>query len=281
MDTYRALRSWVGREGQVRRGEILMLDDRRAVQLMKRVNPLVAPAPGLVSTRGPAPDTAGPEAGAKATTRRTGLGAPLWYPDWTGLTVFILASGPSLADAPVERLRGGPWRVIAVNRSWERAPWADLLHGCDLQFWAHYGGVPKFAGLKSCTDKAVLRRPWGVNHISVDRRCDTMLLDRPGVIGWGGNSGFHAVQLAALFGARRIGLVGYDMTVRGGLHWHGAHPSGLHNPTEKNVARWRRVLDAAAPVLAARKIEVKNCAPGSALEAYEKCSLIDATGAWR
>lgn len=93
------------------------------------------------------------------------------------------------------------------------------------------------------------------------------------VIGWGGNSGFQAVNLAAHFGTKRIILVGFDMRVDLGVHWHGDHRAGLNNPTPSSVERWRWILDRAAPDLAERGIEVVNASPVSALTAYPKIDL--------
>lgn len=103
-----------------------------------------------------------------------------------------------------------------------------------------------------------------------------MLFDEVGLVGWGGNGGFHAVNLAAQFGARRIVLVGFDMTLANGVHWHGRHPAGLNNPSARNLAKWAATLDAAAPSLAERGIEVVNTAADSALEAYPKMPFEDA-----
>lgn len=97
-----------------------------------------------------------------------------------------------------------------------------------------------------------------------------------GVLGWGGNGGFHALNLAVQFGAKRIVLVGYDMRCDLGLHWHGKHPTGLNNPTPRNVERWRRVIDEAAPILAALGVTVINASPVSMLTAYPKMSLSEA-----
>lgn len=102
------------------------------------------------------------------------------------------------------------------------------------------------------------------------------MLDEPGVLGWGGNSGFHALNLAVQAGARRIVLVGYDMTIAGGVHWHGRHPSALNNPTAGNIDRWRRVMDAAAPMLAECGVEVLNASAVSALAAFPKVAFEEA-----
>lgn len=81
------------------------------------------------------------------------------------------------------------------------------------------------------------------------------------------------MNLAAQMGARRIVLVGFDMTLAHGLHWHGAHGDGLNNPREAVVARWRDAFERSAPILAAAGVEVFNASPHSALEAFPKRPL--------
>jgi len=103
-----------------------------------------------------------------------------------------------------------------------------------------------------------------------------MAFDQFGVLGAGGNSGFQAVNLAAQTGAARIALVGFDMTISAGVHWHGRHKPGLNNPGHLVIDGWRRGLDAMAPKLAALGIEVVNCSAQSALKAYRHMSLEEA-----
>lgn len=112
--------------------------------------------------------------------------------------------------------------------------------------------------------------------MKVEKSQDKLLVGMFGTLGWGGNSGFHALNLAVQFGAKWIALVGYDMRCDRGLHWHGKHIPGLNNPTPQNVERWRRVTDEAAPMLAALGVTVVNCSPISALTAYPKMSLKEA-----
>lgn len=100
-----------------------------------------------------------------------------------------------------------------------------------------------------------------------------ILFEPLGRIGWGGNGGFHALNLAVQFGARKIILLGYDMTLRNGVHWHGMHQGSLANPRQASVDRWREILDKQAPVLAARGVQVVIGSPGSALSAYRKLEL--------
>src|SRR4030067_1089732 len=63
---------------------------------------------------------------------------------WTGQTVAILASGPSLESESLDALRGLP--VIAINDSWRKYPNAEILYACDPPWWKHHGGVPQYMG---------------------------------------------------------------------------------------------------------------------------------------
>lgn len=119
-------------------------------------------------------------------------------------------------------------------------------------------------------------RVWGVKAVNLTKNCDRLELFRPGTVGWSGNSGFHAFNLAVQFMPAKIVLVGFDMTLAHGVHWHGKHPSGMNNPRARNVERWRKCLDAAAPTVAALGIRVFNASPISALQNYPKTSLLEA-----
>lgn len=103
-----------------------------------------------------------------------------------------------------------------------------------------------------------------------------MLFDHWGEIGWGSNGGFQAVNLAVQFGAGLIILVGFDMSLERGIHFHGRHPAGLNNPTQSSVERWRIELDAQAPLLAKMGIDVVIGSPHSRLTAYRRAPLMEA-----
>lgn len=84
------------------------------------------------------------------------------------------------------------------------------------------------------------------------------------------------MNLAVQWGARRILLVGFDMNLKRGAHWHGRHPAGLNNPRQANVDMWRRVLDDQAPILHNLGVEVLNCSMSSDLTAYRKVPFLEA-----
>lgn len=206
---------------------------------------------------------------------------------WRGSTVVCIASGPSLTaddcravkawkdQAPQER------RVIAVNTSFRLAPFADALYACDAPWWTTYLSLPRERGIAhlsdwrgerwSASDDA--RRLYGVNRIK--GRWGDGHSKEPGVIHFGGNSGYQAIELAAQFGARRILLLGYDMQLTDGKHhWHGLHPPNMGNGT--NFAVWcRRAVEQAAGLQEAG-IEVLNCSRQTALTAFRQFKLEDA-----
>lgn len=162
----------------------------------------------------------------------------------------------------------GRVRVIAVNEAWRLVPFADVLYGCDGAYWLLNDGVPAFRGLKMTQDgPATIRLP-ELNRVTVRSKHDRILMRQAGVIGDGGNSGFQAVNLAAQFGSPEIWLVGFDMRIDRGLHFHGRHVKGLNNPSQHNLLRWRSAFMRAAPTLARHGISVINANSESHLTAF-------------
>ena len=138
-------------------------------------------------------------------------------PEWLDDTAFIIACGPSLANVPVEKIRG-KGRVIAINDSFIKAPWADVLYFCDKRtFWDEYESQIKaiFRGkyivtLDNKIEGVKSLKNTGPNGLETD----------PGGLRTGSNSGYQAINLAYHFGATRIVLIGYDMSCRGhSIHW--------------------------------------------------------------
>lgn len=197
------------------------------------------------------------------------------WPDWSGEIAVVCASGPSLTREDIETARSRA-RVAVTNESWRLAPLADVLYGCDYQWWRRNGGVPEFQGRKFCQKKAASREAWGVEWVPSVRR-DVLFVDGERRIGWGGNSGFQALNLAIQFGACRIALLGFDMRVDRGLHWHEDHDD---NPAAHAVDRWRKALDGQAGWLRKQGVEVVNCTPGSALTAYPRMGIAEALERW-
>jgi hypothetical protein len=149
-----------------------------------------------------------------------------------------------------------------------------VLYACDRKWWDLHDGLPAFDGLKITQDGAAAKR-YGLLQVRNTKR-DQLALGEPGLTGWGGNSGFQALNLAVQFGARKIVLVGFDMTLEHGVHWHGLHPRGLNNPAQRNVEKWRAALDGAHGLLAQLGVLVLNASPVSTLTKYRKVTLEEA-----
>jgi hypothetical protein len=154
---------------------------------------------------------------------------------WPHASVVIIASGISLtADdcALVERWRNGvDRRVIVINTSYQRAPWADVLYACDGRWWEKYHGdvAGHFAGALWTQDELAAHK-FGLHYV---RSENSMGLNRArGVINVGANSGSQAIGLAYQAGAEEIILLGFDCRDNneiGRTHWHGDHPGDLQS----------------------------------------------------
>lgn len=185
---------------------------------------------------------------------------------WTGHTVAILASGPSMSQAVAEAVRVAGIPAIAVNTTHRLAPWAWMLYAADAEWWRHPGNADaaQFAGLKvSCSPvSGVLQlRNAGVVGYS----------DEPDCVHTLGNSGGQALQIAVKAGAARVLLCGFDMRDSG--HWHGQHPAGLRDTEWQTYAEWVKRFEKVAPALAQRGVDVVNVTPGSALTCFRQSTL--------
>jgi hypothetical protein len=195
---------------------------------------------------------------------------PVWFPDWPGHDCLIVASGPSAVEQPIAAARGR-CKAIVINNSWWLAPWAEILYACDAEWWQS-GNGNDFAGLKVSRSHhpgvmQVRLRPDG------EAWCNRILMDEMGEIGAGGSSCFQALNLAVQFGCRRIALVGCDARIDKGKHWHPDHGGRLKNPVQQTADIWVRSFQAAAQDLVALGVEVTNCSPDSAINAFVKAPL--------
>lgn len=203
---------------------------------------------------------------------------PDWFPDWSRETGIIVASGPTASKVPLIKAQGKA-KFVAINNSWKLAPWADILFACDMSWWKYNNGAPEFKGMKVTIEEKVIRDFPDVKVVKCRKPDDRLVTDEKGTVGWGGNSGFHCINLLVQFGCPKILLVGMDMTLNHGIHWHGKHPPHMNNPTPANVARWARSVDAAARVIKPMGIKVINCSDISALQNYPKMSFEEALAA--
>lgn len=200
------------------------------------------------------------------------------WPDWSGETAVIVGTGPSAADVPLG-LAQGLARFFVIKSSWRLAPFADALYGLDKGWWIANQGGAKFKGLKFSPSPTICRVYPDIQYVRL-RPFTRVLTDETGVIGCGlreggGHSGFQAINLAVQFGAKRILLVGFDMTLSHGAHWKD-DDRGVGKPDVGRVKSWREAMDKCAPQFKELGIDVINCTPRSALTAYPKMELVEA-----
>ncbi len=104
------------------------------------------------------------------------------------------------------------------------------------------------------------------------------LLAAAGKTGSGGNSGFQALNLSIQWGAKRILLIGFDMTDKpGSLHWYGHNQwRGANNPDRHNFKRWIASFENAAKQCRELGVEVINCSAVSALTCFPQMMIEEA-----
>jgi hypothetical protein len=191
---------------------------------------------------------------------------------WEGRTVAVVASGPSLKGADLGALEGIP--TIAVNDSWRLVPFAQVLYAADREWWEYHKGVPQFQGEKWTQHKGA--KQWPARAAEMGLRVIRSaplpgLSCEPSLIHTGANSAYQVLNLAVLAGASRVLLLGCDMK---GPHWFGKHPGKLHRPSP--YSRFRKAFEGVAPQLVQLGVEVINCSPISAIQAYPKMPLEEA-----
>jgi hypothetical protein len=196
---------------------------------------------------------------------------------WDGCEVAILASGESLSveqSEAVKRWRDAASsfrRVIAINTTFRRALYADVIYACDGAWWDGRDRLdaPRYADEAKATFAGEL---WTRDADAAKRHGLRLLKSQPGrglerqvgVINEGSNSGYQAIGLAYQAAARVVYLLGYDM--KGG-HWHGEHPGMLrkNSPFPIFLRNFKRL---AAEVAALPDFSVINCTPNSALRDF-------------
>lgn len=186
-------------------------------------------------------------------------------PLWRGRTVAILASGPSMSQEVANLVRAAGIRAIVINSTYRLAPWADMLYAADAQWWREHPMAQEFPGLR----------------VSVSAMLGVLQLQNTGTEGYephrmgirtGGNSGYQALHIAIHGEAERILLCGFDMSNRGGLHWHGAHPAPLRNTDDHSYTRWVERFAALKDI----GPEIINVTPGSAITCFPSMDLHEA-----
>lgn len=196
-----------------------------------------------------------------------------------------MGGGPSLSgfDAGILRGRG---RVIAINEAGlTLAPWGDVHFFPDARWleW-NFDRIELFRGryrvtrqdptirnracspkLKSRIDKAL--PDLDIKFVEQERR--VVLSARSNKVA-GVDGGGGAINMAYLFGVKRIVLLGFDMRPNG--NWHTDNPHKKRAPPG-SYQRFAYSIGRMVPLLEKHGVEVLNAGPDSALECFPKIQL--------
>jgi hypothetical protein len=192
--------------------------------------------------------------------------------EWPGECCFIVAGGPSVLACNLDRLRGR--KVIAVNSSYERVPFADYLLFSDNRWWReHRERAAAFAGqivsLSELADWPRLRK--------LSRRKPPGLSSDPRSLTMRRTSLAAAINLAVLLGATTIVLLGADGKdgADGRTHHHEPHPW-----PQKPDCWVEQTKDLATLVEPLRELNVAvlNASPDSAWTFWPRVSFDQAIG---
>lgn len=183
--------------------------------------------------------------------------------NWSGQTIVVCASGPSMTQAVADAVRDSGLIAIVTNDTWRRLPSAAVLFAANASWWqARNPRVSptreEFHGERICCEPQVP----GTVYVF------------PREMGAGGNSALRACHLAEDRGAAQVLLFGVDLRTDQVTHWHGLH-RGLSNPSEATFLRHRSGW---ARYAAMTKMDIRNGNPDSGLDCFPKARPEDLLG---
>lgn len=193
--------------------------------------------------------------------------------DISGYTeCFIVAGGPSLKGFDWSLLDGK--FVIAINRSYEVLPNAQIIYFTDDDWWkTHKEKLLQHAGAKykgSLPNKFIKHPQVKEYTLSGPHHLDMT----PGHLRHGHNSTYAAVNLAVQLGFKKIYLLGVDMKWgqkgnKATSHWHDGH---RRTDPESVYKKMMECFATMATPLKTHKVEVINLNPDSGLTVFPKQS---------
>lgn len=197
---------------------------------------------------------------------------PIWSVprEWPGERCLVICGGESVRAqrALISRWSG---RIVAVKHGVLLRPDADVL------FFA--GERPAEIApvcLEAFTGRYIVVRGRGHEAFPAESkrvwRTETheRWSDDPTMVA-GFDAGTSAINLAMLFGATEIVVVGYDMT--GGRWFNGEITHYLPQPPERDFQRHMAPLASLAADAAAKGVRIVNCSPISRVTCFERQPL--------
>lgn len=197
-----------------------------------------------------------------------------WHPPkiWSG-TAFIIGGGPSLKNFDWDLISSE--KIVGINDAYRLGPFIDYnCFGDSAWFRVHRHDLQYATGqIVGMTAQPLSNAPF-VNWMYRQHRCYT---ERPGQIGWYGNTGMSGICLAIQLGATKIRLLGFDMKLddeTGENNWHlnkvNVPNAGVYPRFLAGGRKLKNALDKERP-----DVEILNCNPDSAMELWPRVLLED------
>lgn len=202
---------------------------------------------------------------------------------WEGLTVAIICTGPSLCKRDLDIVQASGIHCIAVNDAYLVAPWSDVLYAADDSWWKWqaegrnkvwpWSQFTAEQVKRACAEfkgqKVTIQHPTvygGQDVLVLQNDGDDGLSERPDAVRTGKNSGYQAINIAVLAGAKKILLLGMDMRfVNGKSHAHNGHPVKHGESSYRKYAQSFRTMQTPIAKLG---VSVINCTAGSLIQCF-------------
>jgi len=167
--------------------------------------------------------------------------------------------------------------VIGVNNAYLLGPWIGCLFFGDCGWYVvHRKKLAEIPILKvTCCSRFANKsrsNSEGIKYLSKDSNHRQGITTRPTMVSWNSNSGAAAINLAAHFRAKRIILLGFDMSMGGSAsHWHQGHGAQKPPPFKKHLQGFPAIAEDATRL----GIEILNANPDSAIDCFPRVNLRD------
>jgi hypothetical protein len=185
-------------------------------------------------------------------------------------SVFLIGGGPSLRGMPLGLL--AKRTTIAINDVAVHVPWATALFSLDPDWIVRRRDfVAAFRGERYLAAPAHI--PRDIPSVTYMDRVEAIgLSDDPQVIHNGGTSGYGALNLAYLKGAKFIVLLGYDYcAIDDRCHWYDDKTTSSWD--QSVLDEWAANFRSTTAQLRAKGITVVNASPVSRIDAFPKLPL--------
>lgn len=191
-------------------------------------------------------------------------------PWWDDRPVALIGTGPSLKGFDFVQFEETACHLVAVKNAMFDLPYTDAIFGLDFQWVKKHNSILEQLAADHRQVYLSVMEPSvkGAIHLRFRQTQEGGLSDDPGVIECGFNSGYGALNLAYLKGARQIVLFGYDY--RGGHYCPERYPE--YRPHEAWES-WGAHFSTTLEQLERRRIEVVCASPDSAITCFRRVSV--------